>query len=186
MADNDQNVQNAVLRPRRWFSWVWIAPLGAAAIVIGLAIRGLEDRGPLVTISFTEAEGLQPGETKIKHKDVELGTVEKVYLTRDMARVMVEARMRRSVRAAKRRRRSSPLKRGGEAPNQDQGFATLSAPRGSGKPWREILRGADHARGNRLAPILGSEGKAPLSAGSPSATGFPRHWRSPRRGNRSA
>src|SRR5580692_12626157 len=97
MADDDQNVQNAVLRPRRWFSWVWIAPLAAAAIVIGLAIRGLEDRGPLVTISFTEAEGLQPGETKIKHKDVELGTVEKVYLTRDMARVMVEARMRRSV-----------------------------------------------------------------------------------------
>jgi paraquat-inducible protein B len=97
MADTDQNVQNAVLRPRRWFSWVWIAPLGAAAIVIGLAIRGLEDRGPLVTISFTEAEGLQPGETKIKHKDVELGTVEKVYLTRDMSRVMVEARMRRSV-----------------------------------------------------------------------------------------
>jgi paraquat-inducible protein B len=97
MADDDQNVQNAVLRPRRWFSWVWIAPLGAAAIVIGLAIRGLEDRGPLVTISFTEAEGLQPGDTKIKHKDVELGTVEKVYLTRDMSRVMVEARMHRSV-----------------------------------------------------------------------------------------
>jgi len=97
MADTDPNLSNAILRPRRWFSWVWVAPLGAAAIVIGLAIRGLEDRGPLVTISFTEAEGLQPGETKIKHKDVELGTVEKVYLTRDMARVMVEARMRRSV-----------------------------------------------------------------------------------------
>ncbi|HWW21229.1 MAG TPA: MlaD family protein [Steroidobacteraceae bacterium] len=97
MADNDQNVSNAILRPRRWFSWVWVAPLGAAAIVIGLAIRGLEDRGPLVTISFTEAEGLQPGETKIRHKDVELGTVERVYLTRDMSRVMVEARMRRSV-----------------------------------------------------------------------------------------
>jgi paraquat-inducible protein B len=97
MAENDENVSRAILRPRRWFSWVWIAPLAAAAIVIGLAIRGLEDRGPLVTISFTEAEGLQPGETKIKHKDVELGTVEKVYLTRDMSRVMVEARMRRSV-----------------------------------------------------------------------------------------
>jgi paraquat-inducible protein B len=97
MADTDQSVPSALLRPRRWFSWVWIAPLGAAAIVIWLTVRGLEDRGPLITISFTEAEGLEPGETKIKHKDVELGTVERVFLTRDMARVMVQARMRRSV-----------------------------------------------------------------------------------------
>src|SRR5580704_17548169 len=97
MPENDEIVSRAILRPRRWFSWVWIAPLAAAAIVIGLAVRGLEDRGPLVTISFTEAEGLQPGETKIKHKDVELGTVEKVSLTRDMSRVVVQARMRRSV-----------------------------------------------------------------------------------------
>jgi paraquat-inducible protein B len=88
---------SAVLRPRRWFSWVWIAPLAAVAIVAWLAIRGLEDRGPLVTIVFTEAEGLQAGETKVRHKDVDIGTVEKVALTADMARVLVQARMRRSV-----------------------------------------------------------------------------------------
>jgi paraquat-inducible protein B len=76
---------------------VWIAPLGAAAIVIWLTIRGLEDRGPLITISFTEAEGLQPGETKIRHKDVDVGTVETVSLTRDMSRVIVQARMHRAV-----------------------------------------------------------------------------------------
>jgi paraquat-inducible protein B len=87
----------AVLRARRLFSWVWIAPLAAAAIVIWLAIRGVEDRGPLVTISFNEAEGLQTGETKIRHKDVDIGTVERVFLTRDMSHVMVQARMRRSV-----------------------------------------------------------------------------------------
>jgi paraquat-inducible protein B len=68
----------------------------AAAIVIGLAIRGLEDRGPLITISFTDAEGLLAGETKVRHKDVDLGTVESVYLTPDMSRVVVRARMRRS------------------------------------------------------------------------------------------
>jgi paraquat-inducible protein B len=88
---------NALLRPRRMFSWVWIAPLAAAAIVIWLAIRGLEDRGPVITISFTEAEGLQAGETRIRHKDVDIGTVESVFLTRDMSRVMVQARMHRSV-----------------------------------------------------------------------------------------
>jgi paraquat-inducible protein B len=97
--DNDpaDTTSHAVLRPRRWFSWVWIAPLGAAAIVAWLAIRGLEDRGPLVTIAFTEAEGLEAGETKVRHKDVDIGTVEKVTLTPDMGRVLVQARMRRSV-----------------------------------------------------------------------------------------
>jgi paraquat-inducible protein B len=92
MAESD-----ALLRPRRMFSWVWIAPLAAAAIVGWLGIRGLEDRGPLITISFTEAEGLQAGETKIRHKDVDIGTVESVVLTRDMSRVVVQARMRRAV-----------------------------------------------------------------------------------------
>jgi paraquat-inducible protein B len=99
MSDPDQAPPNASLRPRRWFSWVWIVPTVAAAIVIGLAIRGLEDRGPLITISFTDAEGLQPGDTKVRHKDVDLGTVESVYLTPDMSRVVVEARMRRSATA---------------------------------------------------------------------------------------
>jgi paraquat-inducible protein B len=102
MSDNDQSppsdtTSSAVLRPRGWFSWVWVAPLAAAAIVAWLAIRGLEDRGPLVTIAFTEAEGLEAGETKVRHKDVDIGTVEKVTLTPDMGRVLVQARMRRSV-----------------------------------------------------------------------------------------
>jgi paraquat-inducible protein B len=96
MSDTGQAPPNATLLPRRWFSWVWIVPAVAAAIVIGLAVRGLVDRGPLITISFTDAEGLQAGETRIRHKDVDLGTVESVFLTTDMSRVVVRARMRRS------------------------------------------------------------------------------------------
>jgi paraquat-inducible protein B len=96
MSDTGQALPNASLRPRSWFSWVWIIPALAAAIVIGLALRALVDRGPLITISFTDAEGLQAGETRIRHKDVDLGTVESVYLTPDMSRVVVRARMRRS------------------------------------------------------------------------------------------
>src|ERR1700742_1366774 len=88
---------SAILRPRRWFSWVWIPPIAAALLVAWLGVRGLEERGPLITIAFNEAEGLEAGETKIRHKDVDIGTVEKVYLTSDMQHVMVQARMRRSV-----------------------------------------------------------------------------------------
>src|ERR1700686_4684461 len=99
MSAVDEAPLKARLRPRRWFSWVWIVPTVAAAIVIGLAVRGLGDRGPLITISFTDPEGQHPGDTKVRHKDVDLGTVDPVYLTPDMSRVVVEARMLRSATA---------------------------------------------------------------------------------------
>ena len=82
---------------RRLFSWIWIVPLLAIGIVIWLAVNALIDRGPLITIVFSDAEGIEAGDTKIRHKDVDLGTVESIHLNDDMSRVLVRARMRRSV-----------------------------------------------------------------------------------------
>jgi paraquat-inducible protein B len=87
----------AAQQRRRWFSWAWIVPLIAVGVVIWLTVRALVDRGPLITISFSDAEGIEAGDTKIRHKDVDLGTVESIYLNREMSRVFVRARMRRSV-----------------------------------------------------------------------------------------
>jgi paraquat-inducible protein B len=77
------------------FSWVWLVPIGAAAIVVWLAWRSLAESGPAITISFRSVEGLQAGQTKIQHRSVDLGTVESLELTRDMSRVIVHARMTR-------------------------------------------------------------------------------------------
>jgi paraquat-inducible protein B len=77
------------------FSWVWLVPIGAAVIVIWLAWRTLSDRGPAITISFRSAEGMQAGQTKIQHRNVDVGTVESLELTPDMSRVIVHARMTR-------------------------------------------------------------------------------------------
>jgi len=85
----------ARVRPRQWFAWVWIVPIVAVGIVIWLAWRSLADRGPTITIAFKVAEGLQAGQTKIQHRDVDVGTVESVELTPDMSRVIVRARMMR-------------------------------------------------------------------------------------------
>src|ERR1700693_5697548 len=93
----DNSAPPLALQRRRWFSWVWAVPLIAIGIVVWLMARALVDRGPLITISFNDAEGIQAGDTKIRHKDVDLGTVESIYLNRDMSRVYVRARMRRSV-----------------------------------------------------------------------------------------
>jgi paraquat-inducible protein B len=82
---------------RAWFSWFWIAPLFAAAVVAWLGWRTLAARGPAITIAFKTAESLQEGQTKIRHKGIDVGTVEALELTRDMSQVIVHARMTRSV-----------------------------------------------------------------------------------------
>ncbi len=82
---------------RRLFSWIWIVPLLAIGIVLWLAIMAVLERGPLITIIFSDAEGITAGDTKIRHKDVDLGTVESIRLNDEMSRVLVRARMRRSV-----------------------------------------------------------------------------------------
>jgi paraquat-inducible protein B len=91
-----QEEPRARLRPRGWFGWVWVVPLGAAAVLLWLAWRALADRGPAITISFKNAEGLQVGQTKIQHRNVDLGTVDSLELTADMSRVIVHARMTRA------------------------------------------------------------------------------------------
>ena len=82
-------------RPRRWFAWVWVVPIGAVAIVLWLAWHTLVDRGPEITISFKVADGIQAGQTRVQHRNVDLGTVESLRLTADMSRVIVDARMTR-------------------------------------------------------------------------------------------
>ena len=86
----------ARVRKGRRLSIVWVIPIIAAAVVIGIGWRALAQRGPEITISFNAGEGIQSGQTKIRRKDVDLGTVESIHLTRDLSRVIVHARMVRS------------------------------------------------------------------------------------------
>ena len=83
----------ARVRPHRWVTWVWIVPIVAAGVVIWLAWQTIAERGPEVTISFSAAQGLQPGQATIQHLNAVVGTVTSLHLTHDMRRVIVHARM---------------------------------------------------------------------------------------------
>ena len=80
----------------RRLSLVWVIPIIAVAVVIGIGWRALAQRGPTIAITFDAGEGIQSGQTKIRRKDVDLGTVESIQLTSDLSRVIVRARMLRS------------------------------------------------------------------------------------------
>jgi paraquat-inducible protein B len=79
----------------RRFSIIWVVPLVAAVIGGILAYQAIMRRGPTVTIAFKNAEGLEAGKTRIKYKDVELGRVETISLSPDLARVVVKASLSR-------------------------------------------------------------------------------------------
>jgi paraquat-inducible protein B len=80
--------QSSVRRARR-VSVIWLVPLVAIAIGAWLAWDTLSKRGPTITISFESAEGLQPGQSQLKFKDIVFGTVKSVALNSDHTRAVI-------------------------------------------------------------------------------------------------
>ncbi|VVE02495.1 mammalian cell entry protein [Pandoraea eparura] len=80
-----------VIEPRkRWApSLVWLIPLVAAVIGLSLVAKAIIERGPSVVIDFKTAEGLEAGKTKVKYKEVDIGTVKNIELSDDLSHVRV-------------------------------------------------------------------------------------------------
>jgi paraquat-inducible protein B len=74
---------------------IWAIPVVTVIIGAWLAWSTLSQRGPLVTITFETAEGLQAELSHVKHKDVDMGVVQSIALTKDLKRVKVTVRMNR-------------------------------------------------------------------------------------------
>ena len=74
-------------------SIVWLIPILTALIGVWLIVHTLADKGPLVTITFRTAEGIEIGKTRIKYKRLDIGLVEGVRFSSDFSRVEVRARL---------------------------------------------------------------------------------------------
>ncbi|BCZ81128.1 intermembrane transport protein PqiB [Paraburkholderia terrae] len=84
----------ATVRRARWrLQLVWLVPLVAVLIGGWLAVKAVLEQGPTVTISFKTGDGLEAGKTRIKFKNVEIGTVRKVVLSNDHTRVIATAEL---------------------------------------------------------------------------------------------
>src|SRR5215831_11465148 len=82
-----------VPRKRGRISVIWIIPILAAVVAIGIAVQRIRTEGPLITIVFSAAEGIEAGKTFVKYKDVNIGRVTKIELTEDFSKVRVTARI---------------------------------------------------------------------------------------------
>jgi len=85
-----------VPKKQRRISIVWIVPIFAALVAIGIAVQRIMSEGPTITIVFKSAGGVEAGKTFIKYKDVNIGQVTKVQLASDYTKVEVTAKMDKS------------------------------------------------------------------------------------------
>lgn len=93
-ADRD-DLPVATLAPKRGLrvSAIWIIPLFAAIVAIGIAVNRVLNEGPTIAIVFKAAEGVEAGKTFIKYKDVKIGHVTAVELSEDYTQVRVTAQI---------------------------------------------------------------------------------------------
>jgi paraquat-inducible protein B len=82
-------VPTAAKRRQRRIPLIWLVPLVTALIGAWLAWDTLSKKGPTITIEFTNAGGLTPGQSQLKFKDVPLGTVKAIDISPDFTKVLV-------------------------------------------------------------------------------------------------
>src|SRR5512141_3159714 len=82
-----------VPRKRARVAVVWIVPIVAALVGVGIVVQQYLNEGPTIRISFRTAEGIEPGKTFIKYKDVDIGRVTEVVLSKDYSKILVTATM---------------------------------------------------------------------------------------------
>jgi len=62
---------------------VWLIPLVAALLGGWIALQSWLEKGPTITVAFRTADGIEPGKTLIRYKNVNVGSVTRVSFTKD-------------------------------------------------------------------------------------------------------
>jgi paraquat-inducible protein B len=89
--------EEALIKPVRTVSKIWLVPIVALLIGVWMVYYQWSNQGPVITIEFKTATGLEAGKTKIKTRDVDIGLVNKIELTDDLSGVLVTVRMDKDV-----------------------------------------------------------------------------------------
>ncbi|MEM8571922.1 MAG: MlaD family protein [Pseudomonadota bacterium] len=82
---------------RRRISAIWLIPIAAVVISLGIAWNAYNSRGPLIEIEFASAEGIVAGETQLKFRNFDVGIVETLSFTEDLSRVIAGVRLEKDI-----------------------------------------------------------------------------------------
>jgi paraquat-inducible protein B len=160
----------------RRFNPIWVVPLVAVVIGLYMVVHTRLTEGPEITINFSTAEGLEAGKTKLRYRDVDIGVVESVGLSKSMEDVIVTAKLDRSASDMLREDTRFWVVRARVGAGAVSGLGTLLSGAyiqldpGKGKPGQRIFTGLEvppltpaDAPGVRL--VLYSEDAGSVSSG---------------------
>ncbi len=82
---------------RSGFSLIWVIPVLAVAAAVGVAVRNWSERGPLIEVIFNQAEGVRPGETELRYRDIPVGVVETVEFSETLDQVVAGIRLDQTI-----------------------------------------------------------------------------------------
>ncbi|MCF3974360.1 PqiB family protein [Paracoccus salsus] len=72
---------------------IWLVPIVALIVTLGVAWNAYSGRGALIEVEFADATGVTPGETTLRFREITVGQVEAVQFTEDLSRVVVQIRV---------------------------------------------------------------------------------------------
>jgi paraquat-inducible protein B len=93
-----RHLPSAKIRKQARISIIWIVPLIAAVAAGWLIFKNVGETGPIISIQFSDGNGLQANQTVLKYRGVRIGEVRSVQLAKDTAHVEVEARLAASAK----------------------------------------------------------------------------------------
>lgn len=124
-AQSINNAPEVRVQTGRSFSIIWVIPIIALLIGGWLTYKAMSEKGPVITISFENADGLEAGKTAIKFKDVEVGKVSKIELKSDLTGVVLTAEMNRDAEPYMKEKTEFWVVRARVAAGEVSGLGTL-------------------------------------------------------------
>ncbi|HBV20553.1 MAG TPA: paraquat-inducible protein B, partial [Nitrosomonas sp.] len=94
----EPSIEKADVSHIKGISGLWLIPLITIAVGAWMVYDHWANQGPLITITFSSAEGLAVEKTKIKTRNVEVGKVVDISLNEGLDGVTVTARMSHEVK----------------------------------------------------------------------------------------
>ncbi|CTQ49683.1 MlaD family protein [Jannaschia donghaensis] len=82
---------------RGMISAVWLVPILAIVIALGIAYQSWSERGILIEIAFPDASGVTAGQTTLRYREVTVGVVEDIGFTSDLKQVNVYIRVNKEI-----------------------------------------------------------------------------------------
>ncbi|AHL75351.1 mammalian cell entry protein [Stutzerimonas stutzeri] len=86
--DQARGTAKPVIKTRRFrVSLVWIVPIVAVLVGISLVVHNVMQEGPTITVTFKTGSGLNANKTQVKYRNVVIGYVSDVALSKDQRSV---------------------------------------------------------------------------------------------------